>query len=69
MAQALEELEVKLEEPLRRLAQTDPSARAILADVDGVKRTFRRKIQTLASDCIDLMPSDLEINALELIRR
>lgn len=69
MAQALEELEVKIEQPLRQLAETNSDAAAIAAEIDGVKRTFRKRLQSLASDCIDLMPSGLEINALELVRR
>jgi hypothetical protein len=69
MAQALEEFEKQIEQPLTVLARSEPRAAAIVANVDGVKREFRRKLQTLASDCLDLMPSDVEINALELVSR
>ena len=69
MAQALEEFEREIEHPLRALAPGDPRVTAIVDRIDGVKRTFRKKLQTLASDCTDLMPSDVEINGLELVRR
>lgn len=72
MAQALEEFEKQIEDPLRAILVTEPSrsdVAAVLECVDGVKRTFRKKLQTLASDCADLMPSDVQINALELVRR
>lgn len=63
MAQALEEFEQRIERPLQRGAQ--PSA----ADIEATKRAFRKRLQDLASDCIDLMPSDIEINAYEPIVR
>jgi hypothetical protein len=72
MAQALEEFEKQIEDPLRAILVTEPSrgdVAAVLERVDGVKRTFRKKLQTLDSDCADLMPSDVQINALELVRR
>lgn len=72
MAQALEEFEQRIEDPLRALSGREPTASeiaAIVENIDGVKRTFRKKLQTLASDCADLMPRDIEINALELVRR
>lgn len=63
MAQALEEFEDMIETPLRRGDRPDSAA------IDCVKRTFRRKLQALSSDCIDLMPSDLQINGFEPVRR
>jgi hypothetical protein len=72
MAQALEEFERQIEDPLRALVAAEPSRRdvaMVVESIDGVKRTFRKKLQTLASDCADLMPSDVQINALELVRR
>lgn len=72
MAQALEEFEKQIEDPLRALAIAEPSRHdlaAIVDRMDAVKRTFRKKLQTLASDCADLMPSDVQINAFELVRR
>jgi hypothetical protein len=69
LAQTLEEFERRIESPLQALAPCDPRIAAIVADIEPVKRLFRKKIQALASDCLDLMPSDLEINAVELVRR
>lgn len=72
MAQALEEFERQIEEPLRILARAEPDRRdvkRIVENIDGVKRTFRKKLQTLASNCSDLMASDVQINAFELVRR
>lgn len=63
MAQALEEFEQLIETPLAR-GRSVPDE-----DVQRVKRTFRRKLQTLASDCLDITPSDMQINAVELTRR
>lgn len=67
MAQALEEFEEKLEKPLRALLADDDSreAQAVVDGIEPVKRTFRKKIQALASDCTDVMPSDLHINGYE----
>lgn len=72
MAQALEEFEERIEQPLDALRRAEPSRSdiaRIVEEVDGVKRTFRRKLQALAGDCIDLMPSDLQINGFEPVRR
>lgn len=73
MAQALEELEDRIERPLEALLVAEPIAQGELAvivnDIQHVKATFRKKLQTLASDCLDLMPSDVQINAFEPVRR
>lgn len=74
MAQTLEELEERIEKPLQALISsgapiTVHHVARIVADVDQVKRIYRKKIQALASDCLDLMPRDLEINAYEPVRR
>lgn len=72
MAQALEEFENRVEHPLARIAAGEPTRHdiaAIVSDIDGVKRTFRKKLQALGTDCIDLIPTDVEINAVELVRR
>lgn len=63
MAQALEEFEQHIEKPLAdgRVPDADAIAR--------VKAAFRKKLQTLASDCLDLMPSDLQINGFEPVVR
>jgi hypothetical protein len=75
MAQTLQEFEEQIEQPLRDLHATLPTAGArqrvgaILASSEAVKRTFRKKLQAFAADCIDLMPADVEINAFEPIVR
>jgi hypothetical protein len=72
MAQALEDFELRIEDPLRALSIAEPERRdiaSIVEQCDNVKRTFRKKLQTLASDAADLVPRDIEINALELVRR
>ena len=69
MAQALEEFEREIEHPLRALALGDPRLTTVVNRIDPVKRTFRKKLQALASDCTDLMPSDVQINGFELVRR
>ena len=75
MAQTLEELEVQIERPLRELHESlsnGATARRIgriVDDIDGVKRTFRKRLQAFGADCADVMPSDVEINAFEPIRR
>ena len=74
MAQTLLEYEQSIEQPLRELhgratGQTKRDLARVLDDSDSVKRTIRRKLQAFASDCIDLMPDDVEINATELVRR
>lgn len=62
MAQTLEEFEVKLESRL----PDDPELRQAAKEV---KATIRKKMQTLGSDCIDIMPNDFEINGYEPVRR
>ena len=72
MAQALEELEREIEQPLRHAQATSPRAdiAAVLDRVPGVKRTFRRKLQALGADCKDLMDEGIQINGFEpIIRR
>jgi hypothetical protein len=76
MAQMLEEFEERMEVPLGNLHASLPAGPAahsisgILLNAEGVKRTFRRKLDAFAADCADLMPSDVEINAFEpIIRR
>jgi metal-dependent amidase/aminoacylase/carboxypeptidase family protein len=74
MAQTLEELEVKVEHPLQALVAsgepiTPERLAAIVAEIDAVKRIYRKKIQALSSDCLDLMPSDLQINGYEPLAR
>ena len=75
MAQTLEELEKQVEQPLRELhgsLSNGATARhigRIVDDIDGVKRTFRKRLQAFGSDCADVMPSDVEINGFEPIRR
>lgn len=72
MAQALEEFEQAIEHPLRALVAADPSRRdvaSVVERIDGVKRTFRKRLQALATDCLDLIPSDLQINAFEPVVR
>jgi hypothetical protein len=76
MAQTLQEFETQVQEPLREVHASLPAGPAahrvagILRDSDEVKRTFRKKLQAFAADCVDLMPSDVDINAFEpVIRR
>ncbi len=72
MAQALEEFERDIESPLRAAVSAEPYRRdlaQVVENIEGVKRTFRKKLQALATDCLDIMPSDLSINAFELVRR
>lgn len=74
MAQTLEEFEQQVETPLRELHGTlsnGATARhlgRILDGCDEVKRTFRKKIQGFETDCLALIPRDLEINAVQLVR-
>lgn len=68
MAQALEQFEQDIEEPLKAAVRAEPYRRDladIVENIDGVKHTFRKRLQQLASDCIDLMPADLSINGFE----
>jgi hypothetical protein len=69
MAQALEEFERELERPLRKAALHDPSLGAIVDSIDGVKSTFRKRLQALSGDCLDLIPAGTEINGFEPVRR
>lgn len=74
MAQTLEELELRIEAPLRTLAKSDritpAQLTAIVEDIDHHKRAFRKRLHVFASDCLHLMPTDIEINAYEpVIRR
>ncbi len=75
MAQTLEDVERLIEQPLSRLIASDEPITAarlveIVRDIDEVKRIYRKKIQALASDCLDLVPSELQINGYEpLVRR
>jgi hypothetical protein len=73
MAQALEEFERDIERPLRAAVSREPGRpdiAAILSSVEGVKRTFRKKLQALGSDCKDLMDEGIQINGFEpVIRR
>lgn len=72
MAQALEEFEQKIETPLARVIATRgdggwdaATLLQIQADLDGVKRTFRKRLQALGTDCLDLISPDLSINGFE----
>jgi hypothetical protein len=74
MAQTLQEFEQSVETPLRTLHGTlegEPARHvaAILDDCDEVKRSYRKKLQAFAADCIDLMPSNVQINAFEPVVR
>lgn len=74
MAQMLEEFEQSVENPLREAhgLLTGADARSIgkvLDNCDGVKRTIRKKLQAFGADCVDLMPSDVQINAFEPVIR
>jgi phosphoribosylaminoimidazole (AIR) synthetase len=60
MAQTLDEFEAKLESQLPE--ELHQSAKE-------VKATIRKKMQTLGSDCLAMMPSDVEINGYEPVRR
>jgi hypothetical protein len=73
MAQTLEEFEDKVERPVRALLTAEPvtahQLEEIISDMDSVKRTIRKKIQALAADCLDLVPSDIQINGFEPVTR
>jgi hypothetical protein len=72
VAQALDEFERRVETPLVRAASVEPcraDLAAIVADVERVKRTVKKRFYFLGDDCVDLMPESLEINAVELVRR
>lgn len=74
MAQTLEELELRIETPLRALAEepepiTPSRLRQILDDMDAHKRSFRKRLHVFSSDCVSLMPPDIEINGYEPIAR
>lgn len=74
MAQTLEDFEQRIETPLRELRGATNGANRhrvgrIIDDCDQVKRTIRKKIQGFESDLLRLIPADLEINAVELVRR
>jgi hypothetical protein len=74
MAQTLQEFEQQVEAPLREIHGTLTGAPAlavaqVLEDCEKVKHTFRKKLQAFAADCADLMPSGVQINAFEPVRR
>jgi hypothetical protein len=75
MAQTLQEFEEQVQQPLRDLHVSLDDAGAarrvsdILDNAEAVKRTFRKKLQAFAADCVDLMPTDVEINGFEPIVR
>jgi hypothetical protein len=73
MAQALEEFEKGIEQPLDAALSSDGDAREALirisGAVPGVKRAFRKRLQTLGSDLLVLIPGDVQINAYEPVRR
>lgn len=63
MAQTLEEFEETVEKPLA-------SGRRISTEaVEAFKRQFRKRLQAFATDVSDVMPTDVEINGYEPIRR
>jgi hypothetical protein len=71
MAQALDEFEREIEQPLDALLRRGdaiPEVVRVLEAIPAVKRAFRKKLQALGTDCIDLMPSDMQINAFEPMR-
>jgi hypothetical protein len=74
LGQTLGEFERHIQRPLQQLAQREEPISAyhlqrVLNDMELVKDTIRKQIQALASDCLDLMPPELEINAFEPVRR
>lgn len=74
MAQTLEELELRVETPLRALAGREAPISAaqlnvILNDIELHKRAFRKRLHVFGSDCLNLVPPDIEINAFEPVRR
>lgn len=73
MAQVMEEFERTVEHPLSAMVRSDGVTHArinsVVNDLDGFKRIFRKKLQAFADDCLDLMPSDIEINAFEPVVR
>lgn len=71
MAQALEKFEQDIEGPLTAAIAREPRSDLsdILASLPGVKREFRKKLQALGGDAIDLAPRDLQINGFEPIAR
>jgi hypothetical protein len=69
MAQALEEFEREIERPLIAAAKEHPELDAIVGRIPGVKSTIRKRLQTLGSDCLDLIPPGTQINGFEPIVR
>lgn len=78
MAQALEEFEREIEAPLERAVargERREDIAIVASHVQGVKRCFRKALQALSSDCLEVMgmagvsPGDIQINAYEPVTR
>jgi hypothetical protein len=77
MAQCLEEFEKEIELPLREARAMVFAAgddvglsKCLQQAVNGIeptKRAIRKRLQTLGSDCLDIMPDGLHINGYEPI--